>query len=602
MKKLLTKFPALLLLALAQLLMVQSASAQNVLGTGDDGFVVQITSPASIVQTLQHGADDGVCQWIGQSEWGVDLTEDFCGEVVWADDSLACGPLTNPNALAGKIALIRRGACGFSVKVYWAQQAGAIGAIILNHYANPQDGPCTTYANATQFLGGMSGLDSAAAVNIPAIFLERQTGEDIDGALAAGETVNVCFTFPRMSLPTAASMYATPLSQVDTMQAITVTYNNRSGVQQTDVNLKADFFDPSGTLTGSVTYNMPVCEPSADSFIVFPPYYAPPAKGRHTVVFTNDKFTESRDSVVAHFAHTDFTFATDNLVLDPGGIGPSDEQFAEAMFYIQSGGIVFTGDVPAKATYATFGISNAADIFVDGDPSANIIGIALYRADVDGDGGGDLSSSFIDDLGAGLISYVDYQITGNEVDGQLIHVPLTDLSTGDDGVDLDANTGYYISLIYDGLSAGTGVAARFANTTDVGYAAFTGYPTTPLYLGQLFGGGWQGAIVVQRLQLDGFDPTVSTAEPKTLAATKINISPNPANDIVNLELKLDAINPSVAVSILDNQGRMVVATQVERDIQNGIMTFNVNSLPAGVYHFWIRTAEGSTMKQLVIAR
>ena len=121
-------------------------------------------------------------------------------------------------------------------------------------------------------------------------------------------------------------------------------------------------------------------------------------------------------------------------------------------------------------------------------------------------------------------------------------------------------------------------------------------------MGQLFGGGWQGAIVVQRLQLYGFDPTVSTAEPKTLAATKINISPNPANDIVNLELKLDAINPSVAVSILDNQGRMVVATQVERDIQNGIMTFNVNSLPAGVYHFWIRTAEGSTMKQLVIAR
>jgi hypothetical protein len=600
MKKLLTTFPALLLLALAQLLMVQSTSAQNVLGTDDDGFVVQITSPASIAQTIQHGAEAGVCQWIGQAEWGVDLTEDFCGEVVWADDSLACGLLTNPNALAGKIALIRRGVCGFSVKVYWAQQAGAIGAIILNHYDNPLDGPCTTYANATQFLGGMSGLDSAAAVNIPAIFLERQTGEDLSGALAAGETVNVCFTFPRMSLPTVASMYATPLSQVDTMQAITVTYNNRSGVQQTDVNLKAEFFDPSGALTGSVTYNMPVSEPSADSFIVFPPYYAPPAKGRHTVVFTNDKFTESRDTVVAYFAHTDYTFATDNLMLEPGGVGPSVEQFNT--FYIQSGGIVFTGDEPAKATYATFGIANAAEVFVQGDPSANIIGVALYRADVDGDGVGDLSASFVDDLGAGLISYVDYQITGNEEDGKLIHVPLTDLSTGEDGVELDANSAYYISLIYDGTAAGTGIAPRYISTGDVGYAAFTGYPTTPLFLGTLFGGGWDGAMVVQRLQLEGFDPTVSTAEPKTLASTKVNVSPNPASDIVNLELKLDAVNPMVAVSILDNQGRMVVATQVEKEVQNGIMTFNVNSLPAGVYHFWIRTAEGSTMKQLVIAR
>jgi len=596
-----TKFPALMLIALAQLMMVQTAGAQGAAGTDDDGFVVQITSPASIAQTIQHGAEAGVCQWIGQADWGPSLTEDFCGQVVWADDSLACGALTNGSALAGKIALIRRGTCGFSLKTYWAQQAGAIGVIILNHYANPLDGPCTTYANATQFLGGMSGLDSAAAVTIPAIFLERATGEAIDGALAAGEIVNVCFTFPRMSGPTSASMYATPLSQVDTMQAITVVYNNRSGATQTNVNLKAEFFNPSGASVGSVTYNMPVCEPSADSFIVFPAFYAPPAKGKHTVVFTNNKFTESRDSVYSYFEHTSYTFATDNLVNDPGGVGPSDEQFATAGFYIQSGGLCLTGDAPAKATYATFGISNIEAVYVPGSSTANLIGIALYKADVDGDGAGDLSSSFVDDLGAGLISYVEYEMTGNEVNDALIHVPLTDLNTGADGVDLEENTGYYISLLYDGTEAGTGVCVRFVNSTDVEYAAFTGYPTTPLYLGQLFGGGWDGAMVAQRLQLEGFDPTIKTAEPKTLNATKLNITPNPASEYVNLELKLDAVNPSVAVSILDGKGRMVVATRLEKNFQNGVLNFNVNSLPSGVYHFWVRTAEGSTMKKFVVA-
>ncbi len=600
MKKLNTFLPALMLLALSQMLAVQSANAQAA-GTDDDGFIVQITSPASIAQTILHGAEAGVCQWIGQSDWGPSLTEDFCGEVVWADDSLACGALTNPGALAGKIALIRRGTCGFSLKTYWAQQAGAKGVIILNHYNNPADGPCTTYANATQFLGGMSGLDSAAAVTIPAIFLERQTGEDIDGALAAGQTVNVCFTFPRLSAPTSASMYATPITQVAEMQAITVVYNNRSGATQTNVNLKADVIDPSGALVGSVTYNMPVCEPSADSFIVFPSFLAPAAKGKHTVVFSNDKFTESRDTVYSYFEHTDYTFATDNLTIDPGGVGPTDADFATNGFYIQSGGLTLMGDAPAKATYATFGISNIEAVFTPNDPTANIIGIAVYKADVDGDGAGDLTASFIDDLGAGLVSYVEYQMTGNEVNDQLIHVPVTDINTGGP-IDLEAGSAYYVSLIYDGTAAGLGVCVRFANSLDVAYAPFTGYPTTPLYFGSLFGGGWDGAMVIQRLQLEGFDPiTIKTSEPKTLAESKVIITPNPATEFVNLELKLDEVNPSVAVSILDAQGRMVVASQVEKNIQNGVMKFNVNKLPSGTYYMWVRTAEGSVMKKLTVA-
>ncbi|MBK6994686.1 MAG: T9SS type A sorting domain-containing protein [Lewinellaceae bacterium] len=608
MKKILTNFPALLLFLFAQFLVVNTAYSQGVQGTDDDGFVIQITSPASIAQTIVHGFDPGVCQWIGQTAgdppmpWGADITGELCGEVVWADDSLGCTAFTNASALAGKIALIRRGTCGFSVKVSWAKKSGAIAAIIVNHYANAQDGPCTTFANATQYLGGLTGLDSASTATIPAVFIERMTGEEIDGALAAGQTVNICFSFPRLTGPTSASMYATPVNQVGTMQAITVLYNNRSGATQTDVNLKADFIDPSGTHTGSVTYNMPVCEPGVDSFIVFPPYLAPAAKGKHTVLFTNDKYNEPIDSVYSYFEHTDYTFATDNLEVDPGGVGPSDADFAGANFYIQSGGLVLMGsDAPAKATYATFGLSNAAALFDPSNPSASIVGVALYKADVDGDGAGDLSSSFTDDLGAGLLSYEEYVITGNELDGDLIHVPLNDINLGTPGVDLEVDQAYYISLIYDGTAVGLGIAPRFSNSRDVGYAAFTGYPTTPLYFGSLFTGGWQGAMVIQRLQLDGFVPGVKTVEPKTLDASKINITPNPANEFVNLELKLDAVNASVAASVIDGKGQMVVGSKVEKNFQNGMMTLNVKSLPAGTYYLWIRTAEGSTMKPIVVA-
>ena len=99
-----------------------------------------------------------------------------------------------------------------------------------------------------------------AQVTIPMIFGSRTVGEALRPLINAGGA-EACFVFLRMSAPTSASMYAVPLTQVDTMQAITVVYNNRSGATQTNVNLKAEFFNTAGTSLGSVNYNMPTCEP-----------------------------------------------------------------------------------------------------------------------------------------------------------------------------------------------------------------------------------------------------------------------------------------------------------------------------------------------------
>ncbi len=553
-------------------------NAQN--GTSDDGFIMNVTGGG------QYALGD--CGY-NTATWGGDISTETCVNVVWAyditPDSMCCDTILNN--YAGKFVMIRRGTCEFGAKALKAEQAGAIGVIVVNHFATATENGCTSVPMGPGVVGDQ--------VTIPAIFVGRDIGIELDGIIKTNGEAEICFVFPRMLSPTSASMYATPLSQVSTMQGITVLYNNRSGVQQTDVNLKAEFYDPSGTLTGSVSYFMPVCDPGVDSFIVFPPYYAPPAKGKHTVVYSNDKFTESIDTVYSHFEHTDYTFATDNLSVDAGGVGPADADFATAGFYIQSGGLTLTGDVPAKATYATFGISNIEAVYVPGDPTANIIGVAIYKADVDGDGVGDLSASFVDDLSAGLISYNEYEMTGNEVNDSLINIELLDINTNLPGVDLEANSAYYVSLIYDGVASGAGICVRFMNSLDVNYAFFTGYPNTPLFFGQLYTGGWSGAIVMERIQLEGYVPGVKTVEPKTLDATKVSITPNPANEYFNLEFRLDDVNPSVAVSILDAKGRMVIGSQVEKNFQNGVMTFDVKQLPSGVYFAWVRTAEGSKM-------
>jgi len=50
-----------------------------------------------------------------------------------AADSLVCGAVTNAASVAGQIAVIYRGDCEFGAKAFNAQQAGAIGVVIINN-------------------------------------------------------------------------------------------------------------------------------------------------------------------------------------------------------------------------------------------------------------------------------------------------------------------------------------------------------------------------------------------------------------------------------------------------------------------------------------
>lgn len=79
-------------------------------------------------------------------------------------------------SLTGKIGLIERGTCNFTVKVKNAQNAGAVAAIIYNA---PNSGA----------IGGMSGTDTT--ITIPSVLITNAEGEYIKGQLTANTTVNV---------------------------------------------------------------------------------------------------------------------------------------------------------------------------------------------------------------------------------------------------------------------------------------------------------------------------------------------------------------------------------------------------------------------------
>jgi uncharacterized repeat protein (TIGR01451 family)/fimbrial isopeptide formation D2 family protein len=93
-----------------------------------------------------------------------------------------CSPLTNAAAIAGKIALIDRGTCGFAVKVKNAQDAGAIAAVIANSSAGA--------------FGNMGGADPT--ITIPSVMVTFADGNTLKANIA---TLNVTL------LPGADTVY-----------------------------------------------------------------------------------------------------------------------------------------------------------------------------------------------------------------------------------------------------------------------------------------------------------------------------------------------------------------------------------------------------------
>ncbi len=87
----------------------------------------------------------------------------------------ACEAITNAAAINGRIALIDRGLCGFTDKVFAAQQAGAIAVIIANNVAG-----------APFSMGGSNN-----SITIPALMISQADGNALKAQINAGQTVNV---------------------------------------------------------------------------------------------------------------------------------------------------------------------------------------------------------------------------------------------------------------------------------------------------------------------------------------------------------------------------------------------------------------------------
>lgn len=105
-----------------------------------------------------------------------------------------CSPFTNAAEVAGNIAIVDRGTCGFVVKVANAQAAGAIGVIVANNAAGPAPGlggGDPSIHIPTISLSNVDGAALKAASGVVAAI--EPTGTGLQGADLAGR--------PRLFMP-----------------------------------------------------------------------------------------------------------------------------------------------------------------------------------------------------------------------------------------------------------------------------------------------------------------------------------------------------------------------------------------------------------------
>ena len=131
---------------------------------------------------LQPASLGGTVVRVGTASFGPQLSPTgLTGDVVLGLDGTspatdACQALTNGASIAGKIALVDRGTCNFTVKVANAQAVGAIAVLVADNVAD--DPP-----------PGLGGSDPSIA--IPSVRITLAQGNAIKSALGSGTTVRV---------------------------------------------------------------------------------------------------------------------------------------------------------------------------------------------------------------------------------------------------------------------------------------------------------------------------------------------------------------------------------------------------------------------------
>ncbi len=540
-----------------------------------------VNSPAGAAGQYEAGAP--AAGFGGELLTGESITGVLQQAYAIDDDPTVCTEVVNAAEVAGKVALVDRGGCFFSDKVYWAEQGGAVAAIICNN------------APGAGVIGMASGGDYAGLATIPSAFLSYETCEIIKAEINNGNEVEVLLQVPAMYRPITNYLYATPVEHSIDMATLGVQVINATAETIENAEVYVDLETPSGEiLSASATIEM--FDPSIDSLVTFDIDYVPTDLGEYIISYSNNYNTD--------FQSTSFEITDDHIFSTsrPNAAAAAENQTSWETGYRYWYASLYqpANDDWARATHMSFGVGNGDTLVTYNDASFNNVIAYLYDNDADADGNPDFAYAAGADYQTGLpniLGFGQYTIVGGETAADApIVVELSNLiDPNEEGVILNNGGLYYAAIEYVGSATEAPRTPSFVSAPGVDY----GYPSTTLLgLGTSLFTGWNTQTVVTRLHMDmtvGVNDNVDKLED-----AKAKAYPNPSAGFINVDLNLSEMADEVRLDVINYDGK-VVETIFVNNVKEQTIELNITDQPNGYYFVSIKTPEGYRSIPVMVA-
>lgn len=579
MKKTITQMLSVAILLLG----LQTMSAQE--------QILTINAPAGISGVLEMGEAQLADGWSGTLAVGEEVTGDvaYVASIVDPDDDviddtpvMGCVPLGNPEEVVGKIALIQRGACSFSSKVNWAQEAGAIGVVICNNRPESEDGG-----------GIVNMLALEPFINtdtIPSGFLSQEDCAALRLALDNGEVLNVTLGTKVFTNLVSGNTYRTPLVAAAPLIDMNVTIFS---IEDTEAEINWVVTDPAGTETTITTSGT-----STLAGVTFSPdpgtEYTPTMAGIHTVVASNT----INDAVIeTTFDITEGVFALDDGIATTTG-STSLENFTMpatgTAYRTDIGMLMNLTDTELELTSIEFGMSNWVAL-QEGAQAGVDFNVVIFEAPLDAEG--DVApivngTTVYADFG-NPVAFTIYTASGDEADGDIVSVSdffLTDANPDDSPLfRFQPETSYYVFIQYDGTEVANDVPPSYLLGREINHVG----NQSPVITFDWFN-AWGGGNSILRANVQEITSDVESV----LAQNAVIVTPNPVTSTLNVAIDLESSSDKVVIQVISLTGRVLVNETLD-NLQSANLTYDIAKYPAGNYFIKVATAAGTSIQKVV---
>lgn len=492
-------------------------------------------------------------------------------------DSIACTPLAND--LTGKIAVLYRGSCQFGDKALNAQNAGAVGVIIINNVS-------------PGFIDPGAG-NQGANVTIPVVMVSAADGEILRTELDSGNDVvaylgtQLLYYSDDLRFKNGSAQIANQGSTIaanaqdDTEFSVDLSawvYNSGSS-GQTNVTATARITSGGTAIYDETSTAFDIL--SSDSVLVtFPTFsQATYPVGDYTLTYTftmanTDEFTLD-DSLVYNFRIDDNRFAITELdatgqAVNASGIRPSgsSDPFTAC--------IVYSDPNASRKSARTVGFSASKDTTGGASINGELIEINVYEwndvfTDIDD------PNFAVADINS--VGFAEYFYT-SDVPNVTVYQDL------DESFNLVDNQRYLVCITtYDGLES---VFLGFDDQLD--YSLNESIDRQPRMMMQA-NGNWSLGFITPTypaIVLETGAPIFAGVEENTIDVTPF---PNPTRDLINIPLS--GVEGAGELIISDLTGKAVSTQNV--NVSNGSkLVVDVSELPSGIYIFSMNFDNGVT--------